>query len=53
MAERTIVSWSPENLVSIPLMTALVFLAVVVVWQLAARIGGASAGANAGGAGAY
>jgi hypothetical protein len=55
MAERTIVSWTPENLISIPLMTGLVFLVAVVLWQVAARAlgGGGGAMGNAGGAGAY
>jgi hypothetical protein len=35
--ERTLISWNLPNMITIPLMAAIGFLAVAVVWQLIAQ----------------
>ena len=51
--ERTLIAWNVPNMITIPLMAAVGFLAVAVVWQLVLKVQGSQSDAPASTAAGY
>lgn len=47
----TLISWNIPNMITVPLMTFVAFLVVIVVWQLVRGFGGGQTANNSGGGG--